>query len=106
MWTCIRSGRTRLDDPGHLPVIERKIIPVAAIEPLAPAREGDAEIFRLAPGFLEGQLGVGHPDDHRTPAGEAAGHLLDEQLRRPAPDGRDGVEFGSDQGHGGHLGGF
>ena len=91
-----------LEDPGHLGVIEGKIIPVAAVEPPAPALEGDAVILHPAPGLPVGQVGIGHPDDHRTPVREGLGHLLDEQLRRAAPDGRDGVEFGSDQGHGGH----
>ncbi len=96
----IRPGL--LDEPGDLPVVEGKIIPVAAVEPPAPALQGNAVILRLAPGFLARQVGVRHPDDHRPPVGEMVRHLFDEQLRRPAPDGRDGKEFGADQGYGGH----
>ena len=91
-----------MDDPGYLPVVEGKIIPVAAVEPPAPALQGNAVILRPAPGFLARQVGVRHPDDHRPPVGEMVRHLFDEQLRRPAPDGRDGKEFGADQGYGGH----
>ena len=90
------------DDLSRGAVIDREKIPVTAVEPLAPAPQRHPEIFRPVPCFPEGQLGIGHPDDNGPPAGEAAGHLVDKQLRRPTPDGRDGIEFGSDEGDGGH----
>ena len=94
-------GLARRDDSGHGPIVQGKQVAVAAIEALAPAGQGDADVFNPAPDLMQGQVRVGDPDDHRAPALKTAGRLVDEQLRRPAPDGGDRVEFRGDQGRGG-----
>jgi hypothetical protein len=61
-------GPDLADDPGNGAIIERKIIPVAAIKPFAPTFQGEAKIIHPVPGFPPGKLRIGNPDDHRAPA--------------------------------------
>ena len=91
------------DDPGHFPVVHRKIVAVAAIEPAAPAGQGKAKVLHPLAHLVVRQFRVRDPDDHRLPVLQASRRLFDKQLRGAAPDGRDGIEFGTDEGYRRHL---